>query len=244
MNNKKALIHLLLILVIVAIVIFIVLESGVVKYVSDSGEVSLRAEGIRDFKGIDIAVPSEVHLTSGADYSVVIEADKEIMKHIKVRKQGDVLEIYKSKFVFFENKDVKVYISMPVVEEVIVSSSGKVIGDNLISSENLNLQISGTGKIDLNVDVNDLNTFISGTGDVEIEGEAENSHIKISGSGDVDALNLDSERVFIVISGVGDVDVSASELLDITISGTGFINYQGDAEIKKQISGFGSINSL
>jgi len=245
MLNKKGFFHLVLILVIVGIVAFVIIEAGIVQYISGSGDVSLKVLDVENFDKLDISVPAKVYITQSKDYSVILEAEDNLLPYIYAKVERNTLNIKRKNLIWFRNTEpINIYISMPEVKEIEVSTSGNVIGENTISGEDLSLQISGTGTINMDVKVQDLSTFISGTGDVELEGEAKNHKIKISGVGDVNCFNLDSEDVFVVISGAGDVDVDVSELLDVTISGTGSVGYEGDPRIKRQISGFGSIRSV
>jgi hypothetical protein len=128
----------------------------------------------------------------------------------------------------------------PYLDEVKFSGSGKIVCDSLITN-NLSIDISGSGHIALGAHCNDIHAEISGSGDLEMGGITNESNFHISGSGKIHSFNLQQNTCFAKISGSGNMYVTVSDLLDATISGSGKIYYQGNPTVNTHISGSGSV---
>lgn len=90
----------------------------------------------------------------------------------------------------------------------------------------------------------DLEIGISGAGKVNLSGEVDTQQLNISGVGSYDARELVSKDCEISISGAGRAVVNATQTLDIEISGVGKVDYVGNPSITQSISGAGSIKSI
>ncbi|MCK5571038.1 MAG: DUF2807 domain-containing protein, partial [Spirochaetes bacterium] len=138
---------------------------------------------------------------------------------------------------------VEINITMKDIEVLHVSGSGKIFGGNLIEADNVDLKVSGSGDISLELNVTSISAKISGSGEIDLSGKTETLDIGISGSGDFYAFDLSAEDVYVTVSGSGNCEVNASEKLDVKISGSGDVEYTGNPRINSKISGSGSLES-
>ena len=86
------------------------------------------------------------------------------------------------------NEKVTVYITMPELKGLGVSGSGKAEIKDAVKTEDLDLSVSGSGKLYTNdIMVSNLGCSISGSGDIILggNGNATKADISISGSGDL-----------------------------------------------------------
>ena len=139
--------------------------------------------------------------------------------------------------------DAEYRITMKEIEGLAVSGTGEIFSSNTITSDHLRLDVSGSGKMTLALDVKDLTIDISGVGKMTLSGKAENAMVDISGSGKVDALDLSVKNCTADISGVGKCNIDVTESLKSNISGMGSVNYKTKpANLASEVSGIGSIN--
>jgi hypothetical protein len=97
-----------------------------------------------------------------------------------------------------------------------------------------------------NVDASDISTdsldvTISGAGDMKIAGEADSQDIEISGTGRYQAEDLESEEAEIDISGSGEAVVRVSDHLHVEVSGSGSVEYIGNPTVSRDITGAGEV---
>jgi hypothetical protein len=125
-----------------------------------------------------------------------------------------------------------------------MSGSGKIIV-NTLKADQLNLDISGSGKMEIeNLTARELGIRVSGSGKFGLKGETENLSINSSGSTDVTALDLISQQAEIRLSGSGSIQLQALKTLNIHVSGSGNIQYLGEPQVSQSVSGSASIRKI
>ena len=106
---------------------------------------------------------------------------------------------------------------------------------------NLNLEITGSGDIDLLINSENTDISISGSGNIYLEGGTIDQTISVSGSGNYDAFKFFSKKSEIDISESGDCNVYAQDNLFVTISGSGNVYYKGNPSVNSMITGSGKV---
>jgi hypothetical protein len=144
-----------------------------------------------------------------------------------------------------DREDVKVYITVKDLKAIDIDGSADITGKGKFVSDTMDLSISGSGDINLELETKVLETAISGAGDVKLAGLAKTFSAAISGSGDIKALELVSEKCQVSIAGSGDCQVNASQELEISIAGSGDVSYKGNpAKIDNTIAGSGKVRKI
>jgi hypothetical protein len=196
---------------------------------------------IDSFDKIEVSGAFDVMLTPSNSNEVIIEGDENLLKYIDISVRGNRLIIETDRRLS-SRRGIK--IEVPVKELNGISSSGASDIENTepISSEELDINVSGAGKIDLKLDVKLVTLELSGAVMVYFEGVAERLDVDMSGAGSLIAENFEVKDCSVDISGVGHVLVNVSGMLDAQVSGLGKVEYLGNPEsIKGDVSGVGNI---
>lgn len=164
--------------------------------------------------------------------------------HINVERKED----NKNKSVWEKIDNIKISpemtltISMRDIKTLQVNGSGKIVGENSIASNDLNLAVTGSGSIGVDVKGRNLNSEISGTGEIKVKGYADNNKITISGSGAMRAYNCELTKADVKVSGSGLCEINVTESLDAKVLGSGTIKHKGQTKnVVKKIYGRGSV---
>lgn len=215
--------------------------------VSGNGNIVSRDRSVGSFNSIDASGSVKVHLKQDASTSVRIETDDNLQQYVDVYTNGNTLVI-KSKNGYNLNptRNIVVYTSAPVYKSIDVSGSGDILSDNTISgAEALDMQVSGSGKIDVQVSLPKVSADVSGSGDVFLKGTSKEFEGSISGSGSIKAFDLTTDDTKLDLSGAADAEVTANEKLDVHVSGSGDVKYKGNAKsVSQNISGSGSVKKV
>ena len=211
-----------------------------------NGNLTTEILSISNFTEIDLANSSQVYIQQGSEFKVEITASDNIIDKIKVQKKGDALEIKQKNGTCIKNSDVFLKVTMPQIEGLFVSGSGKIVVEDAFEGSNLDIDVSGSGNI-----VFEETTFskieidISGSGRVGFgTGKADKLDVDISGSGSCNAEFLEVQKLDVRISGSGKLDVWVIEEIDAKISGSGSVRYKGDPKVDKDISGSGKVTKI
>ena len=210
--------------------------------VKGSGEVVAEERQLSEFKTIKLKGVGRVILTQGSTHFINIETDDNIMPLIETEVQNDQLVISQGNYNLRPTKLV-FNITVAHLKGIAISGAGDVIGKSRFAADDFAAKISGSGDMDLELDVANLETAISGSGSMNLTGRADRHDAQISGSGKINAFDMQARNVSLKISGSGDCKVNATEILHTRISGSGDVFYKGHPRISSKISGSGSLEN-
>jgi hypothetical protein len=198
---------------------------------------------VDDFDGFTLAINARVQITQGSARSVEVEGQENIIDNI-------VTDVRDGRWKIKFDQNVRrhdgltIRITMPRLQEASISGSGSIEGQGPFTGlDDLQIGISGSGDIDLDVEAADIRTSISGSGDIRLGGSANRHEVRISGSGDVHAAELNAKDCQVRISGSGDAEVNASDMLEVSTSGSGDVYYRGRPRVKAKVSGSGKVEA-
>jgi len=201
---------------------------------------------VNDFTKVNFGVAGNLYISFGSEFKVVLEGNNAILDNIETEVTGGRLNIRKDNWRLNMNDGITVYITMPALDALSVSGSGKAEIKNPLKADNLDLNVSGSGKVySTDINVSKLDCSISGSGDIILGGTGIVSQcdISISGSGSYSGENLKIGSAEVTISGSGNCSCYVTESLEAMVSGSGKVTYQGDPKIDARISGSGRVRS-
>jgi hypothetical protein len=225
---------------------------------------------VNTFTKISFRVPGKLYLRQGATQKVEIEGKKDVLQKVETKVEGGKLVVGKesswSDWNWGGNDDdeVKVYITVKDIEALSVGGSGDLIGETKINSADLDLNVSGSGSMKVEVDASgDLEADVSGSGAIDLNGKCKSFSSDVSGSGKVTMSISVSEKADFGVSGSGKIMASgsaqkvnaaisgsgkvlASDLVtnscEVRISGSGDVEINVKNELDANISGSGTVS--
>ena len=215
-------------------------DDGIFGCVNGNGPAVSETLDIEPFDAIHLKMSANVVLTQGDVQSVTVEGKPNIIDEIERDVHNGVWDIETDDCVR-DIGNMTFFITVPDLRMVRISGSGDVFSDNTFVVNDLELKISGSGKIDLAFEADDVEADISGSGDMVLDGLADELDIDIDGSGDVRAFDLPVRESDVNISGSGDAEVQVEELLTVRISGSGDVYFKGNPDFNISISGSGEV---
>jgi hypothetical protein len=183
----------------------------------------------------------DVTVLPGTNYEVVVDAESNLIHYIRTSVAGGRLYLDTENNHCINNSiPVIITVYTPVVDGLDLNGSGSIWASGLYV-DNLYLNISGSGNIEVNADASHLDASISGSGSMDINGVCETSDLSVSGSGNIHAYGMMQDGCQATISGSGNIYVNVNQMLDGKISGSGNIYYKGNPMVYQDISGSGRI---
>jgi len=202
------------------------------------------------FTKLSFRIPGKLILKQGSPQSVVLEGDKETLSKIETEVDGGRLTIGRENHRWMDwnwrdEKKITAYVTVSNIEALSVSGSGDLVGDGKFSTGDLDLKVSGSGSLNIEVDAKgQLEADVSGSGDLSIKGSSQSLESSVSGSGKVSVTASISGKADISVSGSGKVSASGTaQQIKATISGSGKV-LAADLEVSKcevRISGSGDV---
>jgi hypothetical protein len=189
--------------------------------IKGSGNVKTETRNVSGFKEIKAENAVNLEITVQKDFALTVEADDNLLEHVKTEVSGGTLKISTVDNISLKNK-INIKISLP---------------------ELTNLDVSGasTAKIS-NVKTDSLKTNASGASKIKVDGEVKSFEATASGASGIDAEGLKTENAKADASGASSITVSPTGDLDAEASGASTVIYTGEPKnIKQNASGASSI---
>ncbi|NUN99239.1 MAG: DUF2807 domain-containing protein [Saprospiraceae bacterium] len=215
-------------------------DDGFFNCVDGNGPVVTETLAIPGFTGISLQISATVLISQGPVQEVVVEGHGNIIDELELDVNNNIWTIETDRCVRSIG-DLKIFITVPDISVLNISGSGDILSENTLVISDIEMNISGSGTIDVEMEADDIDAAISGSGEVFLSGNADELNCRISGSGDLRAFNLQSRVADLNISGSGDAEVRVSDQLDVRISGSGDVFYKGNPTLNVQISGSGQV---
>jgi hypothetical protein len=195
----------------------------------------------------------DVIYVKGAETSVIVEAESNILPYIETEINGDALDVSTARghwCLRYTTKPV-ITVTAPFISELVNSGSGDIIADQL-EGESIKVVSSGSGDITTGpigcteaaftlsgsgnvstdaIDASSCKAVLSGSGTLTIKGSATTSRLVLSGSGSLFAADLETNESYITVSGSGSVHATILDNLDAVLSGSGNIYLRGEPSI-------------
>lgn len=207
-----------------------------------SGNVITQSREVGGFDRVVLSGIGDVTLTQGSREALTIEAEDNIIPHIKTEVKDKTLQISFDNKAIIPTKPVKFNLTMRDIHSLETKGVSNIDAAS-IQTDRLELGISGTGNINLpKISADSVMINVSGAGNLTTGGKTGSQQVSLSGAGNYNGQDLQSKTAEVTITGLGRVVVWATDALDVTISGTGGVDYYGSPRVSQQISGLGKLN--
>lgn len=197
------------------------------------------------FSSFGMGIHGDVYLSQGSPQKLVLEGDADILEKITTEVENGLLRI---KFItpnVRTRSPIKIWITTSEINGLYLSGSGSINAETAIQSDEMELKVSGSGKINIEeLTCDEVDAAISGSGDINLGGSADEMGIAISGSGSCAADQFRVEEAGIRISGSGSCKINATKDLEAAISGSGSVYYVGNPTINASVSGSGKVRQM
>jgi hypothetical protein len=229
-------------IILSVVIIALTLTNGL----SNGQSIVKETRDVSGFTKVSFGVSGNLYINFGSEFKVVLEGERALLEDIETEVSGGRLVIKKENWRINLNEKVNVYITMPEISGLGVSGSGKAEIKDAVKAENLDLSVSGSGKLfTTDIVAKEVNCHISGSGDIILggNGNADRSDISISGSGNYVGETLKIESADISISGSGNCTCNVTGSLKASVSGSGNVSYLGNPRLDARVSGSGRVRS-
>ncbi|HCM77217.1 MAG TPA: hypothetical protein DIS90_12600 [Cytophagales bacterium] len=219
-------------------------------------QVTKKTLELPEFKSIYVNSNYTVYLKQTNKQEVKVEALMEIYEATEIKVEDGILMINVERKPDAPNKSLwakiddiklnptmKVYVSMKDINVLQVNGKGRIISENSIASDDLELSLTGSGSMDIDVKGKKLTTEVSGSGILALKGYATTNKISLSGTGSINAFNCELDNATVKVGGSGIVEIKVNETMDAYVMGSGAIKHKGNTKkVTKKVYGSGSID--
>ena len=202
--------------------------SFVHKKVKGNGSITTKTHTTSDYHKVDVFGSMDVILEKGTEGTIRVTTDENIHQYVIIESNKGVLNIkIKNNVNINTKKSIHIKVPFTSLDNVSLTGSGNVLTNDQIKSDQFEAEISGSGEMNLDIDVNRVDAKVNGSGDLKILGTATGLDIKVIGSGYFDGECLISQNVEAKVTGSGGAVVVAKSSIKARVIGSGDIEYLG-----------------
>ncbi|WP_067037426.1 head GIN domain-containing protein [Allomuricauda sp. CP2A] len=206
-----------------------------------NGEVVEETRNVtEDFTEVSASEGLDVFVTQDQEFKITVEADENIIDLIGTDIRDGRLKIHAIENIGRATK--KVYVSLPHITALKSSSGADLIAQNVIESENLELDASSGSDIQVEVVAHEVSADASSGADIRLSGRADMLYVDASSGSDIKAKDLMAKTCNADASSGADISVNVSESLVADASSGADISYTGEANVQKKKSVSGSVH--
>ncbi len=227
-------------------------------HVEGNYDVDTEIRQLPEFKEVHNEGEFDVYIIQDGFSEVEIEAESNLIPLIRTRIQGSRLVI-DTKDNLDPNFPINVYVHTGELREIRLSGSGKIEANSIVTDDIdidlsgsgymffggtgdfVDCKLSGSGDIELDLNCNKLEADISGSGSINASGYADEGDFGISGSGSINAYEFMLQECHAGISGSGNMYLAVEDQLWVTISGSGNVYYLGNPALQINVTGSGTV---
>ena len=213
--------------------------------IDGSGKVITENRTVATFNGISLECHANVYFMQGDEQSVKVEAEDNIMSHLKTEVKDMTLEIKMDDEDVNTHQAINVYVTVKELCLLNLAGSGKMIGKSHINCDNMTLGVAGSGNIKADIRSLAVKISVTGSGGIDVAGTTTSMDLKIAGSGNVSAKELQAVNTTVAITGSGSSTINSREELNVSITGSGGVRYVNEpAKLKTNITGSGNVSKI
>ncbi len=209
--------------------------------IEGKGPVETRELALPQITSFSFSGSGNVYIQQGPEQRVIVEAQSNILDRLDSRVSGGHWDIDFDGCIG-KSEDLNIYLTVSELEYISLSGSGRINGVNEADEFNeLGVNLSGSGQIELDVYTGSVEVDITGSGMIRLHGAASHQKVYITGSGDYKGYGMEVNTAEVNISGSGNAQVLVNQELDVRIQGSGNVFYHGNPEVHANITGSGNV---
>lgn len=215
-----------------------------VKRIKGTGYILVQArDASHPFTKISVQQGITLYLKQGAEFGITIEADDNIISHVKTEIKDGQLNVFIDPDVIIRSfTAMNVSVATPVITDINVASAARLIGSSPLKVQKLDLVASGAAVVKLEVEGKELGVEASAAAKLELKGQVQHLDLELSSAATLKAWELRVADCEAGVSGAAKAEVYVSDTLEVQLSSAGLLMYDGNPRItKKDVSGRGAL---
>ncbi|OLY90831.1 Putative auto-transporter adhesin, head GIN domain [Cnuella takakiae] len=195
-----------------------------------SGKRVSRDIPVSSFSALKAGGVVELKLVQSDKESVTVDADEALQGYVHIVNNGNTLEIDTRKL---NNKHIKgnwklyVTVHFRQLSKLSINTVGHVQNEGTLKFDNIKVDVSSVGNVDLKMDAQQLDLTSSSVGNIELAGSAAKATMRNSSVGNVRAEELKVKTMEVNNSGIGNMEINAENITSFQGSMLGKVRNRG-----------------
>ena len=190
------------------------------------------------FTAVRVSEGVSVILKKGDKESAKVEVTGGSASAVLTEISGNYLKVHMSEG-NHRNLNAKVYVTYVSLQKLFASTAGSIYASEVIKTDNMEIDASTAGTIEVMVDAGRLEAGASSAGEIEAKGQAKIVVASSSTAGEVNANDLQADEAELEASTGGSIKISVKSKIEARASSGGTIRYRGNPDKSNTTSSSG-----
>lgn len=222
----------------------LLIAAGCTRTVSGSGNVTTTPVPISGFSRLEVSNAFDVNLSFGDTESVTLRVDDNRVGHVDVGVSDGTLHLSLEPGTSVRDAMLHADVAARGLSSIDISGASQVHLSDQLTGENVEVVVSGVGRLDGTLRVDQTNLELSGASNATLEGSAGRVQVTESGASLLDAALLEVTDLTIDLSGASTAQVSVSGTISAVASGVSTLRYRGSPTFTlRDVSGGSSVEA-
>lgn len=191
-----------------------------------SGKIKTETRKTGEFTKLEISGGFNVTLKQDSSQSLTINADDNLLEYIQTDVSGSTLEI-KNKRNICGSNEITLVVGVRNLEALKASGGIEVKSDGRINTKDLEMQLAGATKIELDLSATNVRAKGSGATELDLRGQAASADVRLTGSGKINALDFVVGRYNLETTGASECNINVLNELNVHSTGASEVKYRG-----------------
>jgi len=191
-----------------------------------NGKLETITRNLNDYDRISVGGPFEIILVKGEVGKLSISIEENLKEYLVTKVENEKLTIrWKMGYIVKPQETINITIPIDELEKISLSGSGNIKNEELIIAEEFEIEMAGSGKLELSLESDDVDCSMAGSGIVLLKGNAKKFDVSKAGSGELKATGFVCDIIDVSSAGSGRAEVNAIDYLEVNAVGSGNIYY-------------------
>lgn len=193
-----------------------------------------------EFTAVTASEGLDVFVSQGADFSIRVEADENVIELIGTDIRDGKLKVHAIKNIGRATKNI--YVTLPEVTGLYASSGADLIVRGSVETGKIRLDSSSGADLQVDLMADEVEASCSSGADIRVSGRANLLYADASSGSDIKAQDLEVKTCHANASSGADIGLLVTESLTADASSGADIRYSGDARVEAKKSASGSVH--
>jgi hypothetical protein len=203
------------------------LSSCSTKCIEDSGKHLNKDVKVEPFDEIEISGPIKLVLRQDSSFAINISADSNIVDEIKPDVSGHTFKLKLDPMRYCGTDSIIIRAGIGALKVIKADGSSKVYSEGKLNLADLDLDLTGSPDLNLNINAANLKTKVGGAAKLTLTGQAGSHKVESKGVLNLDAFNFVVGLYDVDMEGTGKSNINVLNDLKVNTSGATAIYYKG-----------------
>jgi hypothetical protein len=194
--------------------------------IKGNGNIETITRNLSDYDRISVGGPFEIILVKGEIGKLNITIEENLKETLITKVENKKLTIRWKRGYIVKPKET-IHITIPIVElqKISFSGSGSISNQKLIVTDEFEIEMAGSGKLNLSIESDEVVCSMAGSGVILLTGKAKKFDVSKVGSGELKATGFVCDIIDVSSAGSGITEINATDYLEVNSVGSGNIFY-------------------